>query len=194
MRVASVIRVRGASIRPASSHPPRRPKTSRRVSAWTALGTAAHPEQQHGGQHVHRHASAQVLFRGQDEQEQPEHQGERGGAEMEPAAQLRLDHWHRRDCLQNLRLIRRHGATMKPCRGPGAANQWRRTAVYGSMWRRRVISPRGRMAPPIDQCAPSRARARTTRSSRPRLVPSPTSSSRHPRAAAHDRARPADPP
>ena len=41
MRVASVIRVRGASIRPARNHPPTRPKTSRNASAWAALGAKA---------------------------------------------------------------------------------------------------------------------------------------------------------
>ena len=34
MRVASVMRVRGASIRPARSHPPRRPNTSRNAPRW----------------------------------------------------------------------------------------------------------------------------------------------------------------
>ena len=38
MRVASVMRVSGASIRPASSHPPTRPNTSRNASTAAALG------------------------------------------------------------------------------------------------------------------------------------------------------------
>ena len=38
VRVASVMRVRGASIRPARSHPPTRPNTSRNASTAAALG------------------------------------------------------------------------------------------------------------------------------------------------------------
>ena len=38
MRVASVMRERGASIRPASNHPPRRPNTSRRIPKTAAAG------------------------------------------------------------------------------------------------------------------------------------------------------------
>ena len=41
MRVASVMRVRGASIRPARSHPPRRPNTSRNASTMAAAGAKA---------------------------------------------------------------------------------------------------------------------------------------------------------
>ena len=41
IRVASVILVRGASIRPARNHPPTRPKTSRTASAWAARGAKA---------------------------------------------------------------------------------------------------------------------------------------------------------
>ena len=41
MRVASVMRVRGASIRPARSHPPRRPNTSRNASRMAAVGAKA---------------------------------------------------------------------------------------------------------------------------------------------------------
>ena len=38
MRVASVIRVRGASMRPARSHPPSRPNTSRNAITMAAIG------------------------------------------------------------------------------------------------------------------------------------------------------------
>ena len=38
VRVASVMRVKGASIRPARSHPPRRPKTSRNAITSAAFG------------------------------------------------------------------------------------------------------------------------------------------------------------
>jgi hypothetical protein len=41
MRVASVMRVRGASIRPARSHPPRRPNTSKNASTMAAAGAKA---------------------------------------------------------------------------------------------------------------------------------------------------------
>ena len=41
MRVASVIRVRGASMRPASSHPPRSPNTRRKASTMAAAGANA---------------------------------------------------------------------------------------------------------------------------------------------------------
>jgi hypothetical protein len=41
MRVASVMRVKGASIRPARSHPPARPNTSRKANAVAALGAKA---------------------------------------------------------------------------------------------------------------------------------------------------------
>ena len=43
-RVASVIRVSGASIRPARIHPPRRPNTSRKASAVAAPGAKAREE------------------------------------------------------------------------------------------------------------------------------------------------------
>ena len=41
MRVASVMRVSGASIRPARSHPPTRPNTSRNASTTAAFGAKA---------------------------------------------------------------------------------------------------------------------------------------------------------
>ena len=49
MRVASVMRVRGASIRPARSHPPTRPNTSRNANIAAALGAKARRRSERSG-------------------------------------------------------------------------------------------------------------------------------------------------
>ena len=87
LRVASEMRVRGASIRPASSHPPSRPNTSRKPSTAPAAGAKlrARPTRVSTspgtGAHVW-HISQQVPPHGSEQQGTCQHE-ERGVAEGE---------------------------------------------------------------------------------------------------------------
>ena len=77
MRVASVMRVSGASIRPARSHPPRRPNTSRNASMRAAFGAKARRRSERSGTPGGRVRSRIVGYVAQ--QEHP-HDGEQQGA------------------------------------------------------------------------------------------------------------------
>ena len=57
MRVASVMRVRGASMRPARSHPPTRPNTSRNASTTAAVGAKARRRSERFGHDSHWRAA-----------------------------------------------------------------------------------------------------------------------------------------
>ena len=81
MRVASVMRVRGASIRPASSHPPTRPNTSRNASTAAALGAkTCRRSERMGTERGRRVGAAEERPVGDVAQEEHPHGGEQQGA------------------------------------------------------------------------------------------------------------------
>ena len=100
MRVASVMRVRGASMRPARSHPPSRPNTSRNASTMAAIGAEAvqevgavddePPRRMHAGRAHRRDVAQKEHPHGGEQQGAGEHE-EAGVAEgeLEANAQTR---------------------------------------------------------------------------------------------------------
>ena len=80
MRVASVMRVRGASMRPARSHPPTRPNTSRNASTAAALGAKARSEVGPVGKTPRVRCDVSDRTVGDVAQEEHPHGGEQQGA------------------------------------------------------------------------------------------------------------------
>ena len=82
VRVASVMRVRGASMRPARSHPPRRPNTSRNAPKMAAAGAKSRrrPDRSGASGAAASHEQRRCAWVGDVSQEEDPHGGEQQGA------------------------------------------------------------------------------------------------------------------